>query len=153
MYDKLVFPVIGAAPQASADLPDVIRADYDEASAILDLSPRGSAALMRLCIQKLCKNLGKAGKNINEDIAALVKDGLDPRVQKALDAVRVIGNNAVHPGTMDMKDDRATAVSLFRLVNLIVEKTITEPKHVDEIYATLPAGARAAIEKRDKLKT
>ncbi|MFN7599434.1 MAG: DUF4145 domain-containing protein [Cereibacter sp.] len=74
-----------------------IRRDYDEASTILDLSPRGAAALIRLGIQKLCKELGQAGKNINDDIGALVKDGLDVRVLQALDAVRVIGNSAVHP--------------------------------------------------------
>ena len=56
---------------------------------------------MHSFLQKLCKVLGQSGNNINEDIKALVESGLDPRVQKALDAVRVVGNNAVHPGQMD----------------------------------------------------
>lgn len=149
--DRIVFPKAGEAPEPNADLPAEIRADYLEASAILDLSPRGSAALVRLCIQKLCKHLGQGGENINADIKALVAAGLDSRIQKALDAVRVIGNNAVHPGRMDLRDDRATAESLFRLLNLIAEKMISEPKHVDEVYALLPPGARAAIEARDKV--
>ncbi|MCC0046711.1 MAG: DUF4145 domain-containing protein [Defluviimonas sp.] len=130
-------------------MPDDIRRDYDEASTILDLSTRGAAALIRLGIQKLCKHLGQPGKNINDDIKALVAGGLDLRIQKALDVVRVVGNNAVHPGQIDLKDDRATAESLFRLLNLIVEKMISEPKHVDEVYAALPEEARKAIEKRD----
>ena len=150
IYDKLVYPQRGEAPPANPDLPPEIRHDYEEASTILDLSPRGAAALVRLCIQKLCKELGQPGKNINDDIAALVKTGLDSRIQRALDAVRVIGNNAVHPGSIDLRDDRATAESLFRLLNLIAEKMISEPKHVDEVYATLPANALAAIEARDK---
>jgi hypothetical protein len=137
------------ASPANPDLPEDVRRDYDEASTILDLSPRGAAALIRLGIQKLCKELGQPGKNINADIKALVAGGLDPRVQRALDAVRVIGNNAVHPGQIDLRDDRATAESLFRLMNLIAEKMISEPKHVDEVYAALPEDARAAIEKRD----
>lgn len=152
IYDRLVYPISGEAPPANADLPDSIRRDYDEAGTILDLSPRGAAALIRLCIQKLCKELGQPGENINADIAALVATGLDSRVQKALDAVRVIGNHAVHPGQIDLRDDRATAESLFRLLNLIVEKMISEPKHVDEVYELLPASARAAIEKRDASK-
>lgn len=90
------------------------------------------------------------GSNINDDIAALVKAGLNTRIQKALDAVRVIGNNAVHPGSIDLRDDRATAESLFRLLNLIAEKMISEPKHVDEVYAKLPPSALAAIEARDR---
>jgi hypothetical protein len=151
LADRLIYPVKGEAPPPSVDLPADIFSDYLEASAILDLSPRGAAALVRLCIQKLCKHLGQPGENINADIKALVAAGLDSRVQKALDAVRVIGNNAVHPGSMDLSDDRATAESLFKLLNLIVEKMISEPKHVDEVYASLPPGARAAIEARDKI--
>ncbi|MEQ9040538.1 MAG: DUF4145 domain-containing protein [Silicimonas sp.] len=149
IYDRLVYPQRGEAPPANPDMPDDIRSDYDEASAILDISPRGAAALVRLCIQKLCKHLKQPGNNINDDIKALVAGGLDPRIQKALDVVRVVGNNAVHPGQIDLKDDRATAETLFRLLNLIVEKTISEPKHVDEVYAALPEGDRKAIEKRD----
>lgn len=149
IYDRLVFPQAGEAPVPNSDMPEDIRRDYDEASAILDRSPRGAAALIRLAIQKLCKELGQPGKNINADIGELVKGGLDPRVQQALDAVRVIGNSAVHPGQIDLRDDRATAETLFRLLNLIVDKTISEPKHVAEVYASLPEGAVKAIEKRD----
>lgn len=149
IYDKLVYPQRGEATPANSDLPGDIRRDYDEASSILDLSPRGAAALIRLAIQKLCIELGKPGKNLNDDIGALVADGLDPRIQKALDTVRVIGNNALHPGQIDLEDDRATAETLFRLLNMIAEKMISEPKHVDEVYAGLPDGARKAIEERD----
>ena len=89
------------------------------------------------------------GKNLNNDIGALVSRGLDQQVQMALDAVRVIGNNAVHPGQMDLRDDRSTAETLFMLHNLIGEKMISQPKRVKEVYATLPEGARKAIEGRD----
>ena len=152
IYDKLVYPRRGEAPPANPDLPDEIRRDYDEASSILDLSPRGAAALIRLCIQKLCKELGQPGDNINADIKGIVAGGLDRRVQKALDAVRVIGNNAVHPGQIDLRDDRAIAESLFRLLNLVAEKMISEPKHVDEVYAALPEEDLKAIGNRDAEK-
>lgn len=152
IYDKLVYPTIGEAPAANPDMPAEIRSDYEEASTILDYSPRGAAALIRLAIQKLCKELGQPGRNINEDIGALVKAGLDPRVQQALDAVRVIGNSAVHPGQIDLQDDRATAETLFKLLNLIVDKTISEPKHISEVYSSLPHSALKAIERRDKIE-
>lgn len=149
VHDTIVYPQTGEAPAANSDMPEDIRRDYAEASTILDQSPRGAAALIRLAIQKLCKELGQPGKNINNDVGALVKGGLDPRVQQALDAVRVIGNSAVHPGQIDLRDDRATAETLFKLLNLIVDKTISEPKHVMEVYASLPEGAIKAIKKRD----
>jgi len=59
-----------------------------------------------------------------------VSKGLDPLVQQALDIVRVIGNEAVHPGVMDLKDDRETAATLFGLVNAIADQMITHPKTV-----------------------
>jgi hypothetical protein len=34
-------------------------------------------------------------------------------------------------------------------VNLVVEQMISRPKRVQNLYDALPAGARAAIEKRD----
>lgn len=150
IYDRLVWPRRGETPPPNPDLPESVREDYDEASTILDLSPRGAAALLRLGIQKLCEHLGEPGENVNNDIAVLVKKGLDKRVQQALDVVRVVGNNAVHPGQIDLKDDRATAEKLFGLVNLIAEIMISQPKHVGAMYDGLPEKAREAIERRDK---
>ena len=152
IHDRLVYPAVGEVPQANPDMPEDIRRDYDEAGAILSQSPRGAAALIRLAIQKLCRELGQPGKNINDDIGELVRGGLDPRIQQALDVVRVVGNGAVHPGQIDLRDDRATAETLFKLLNLVVDKMISEPKHVAEIYSSLPAGALSAIERRDGKK-
>jgi len=81
-----------------------------------------------------------------------VKKGLPPRVQQALDVVRVIGNNAVHPGQIDLKDDWQTAGSLFVLVNLVAEVMISTPKALQEAYDGLPQSARDAINKRDQGK-
>ena len=149
IHERLVFPSRGEAPAANVDLPEEIRRDYDEASSILDRSPRGAAALLRLAIQKLCKELGEPGKDLNKDIGSLVSKGLEHDVQMALDIVRVIGNEAVHPGQMYLHDDRSTAETLFRLLNLIAERMISQPNRVKEVYSTLPEGALKAIEKRD----
>ncbi len=148
--ETLVYPEVEIAVDMNPDTPPDIAADYREAASIFQRSPRGAAALLRLGIQKLCKHLGEPGKNINDDIASLVKKGLDPRIQRALDVLRVVGNEAVHPGTLDLHDDPDTALSLFRFFNLIVEKMISEPKHVDDVYSKLPADKLKAIENRDK---
>lgn len=117
---------------------------------ILGRSPRGACALLRLALQKLCKELGEKGDDLNKDIANLVKKGLAKRVQQALDSLRVIGNNAVHPGEFDVTDDVETATALFECMNLIVDQMIAEPRRMDELYAKLPKGARDQIEVRDK---
>ncbi len=134
------------------DLPEDIRRDFEEARNIVNRSPRGAAALLRLCIQKLCAHLGEPGKNINQDIAALVQKGLNPRIQKSLDIVRVVGNDAVHPGEIDLRDDPETAVHLARLVNFIADAMITQPKQIDTLYDSLPPGKKEQIEKRDGKK-
>jgi hypothetical protein len=134
---RLIFPTSTQAPPANSDLPDDIKPDYEEAALIFSASPRGSAALLRLCIQKLCKHLGQSGEDINKDIGALVKGGLNPMVQKSLDIVRVIGNEAVHPGTIDLNDKPETALSLFNLVNIITEAMITQPKLIGALMGLI----------------
>lgn len=147
----MIYPSSGGAEPPNRDLGDEIIRDYEEARSIASQSPRGAAALLRLALQKLCKNLGYPGKDINKDIQAMVIDGLPPKVQEALDSVRVIGNEAVHPGTLDIKDDRETANKLFRLINFIAAKMITEPREIDQLYRSLPKDKLAGIKARDAL--
>lgn len=138
------------SPDPNPDLPDDIKRDYEEARQILASSPRGSAALLRLAIQKLCVHLEEKGENINEDIGALVAKGLPTMVQQALDLVRVIGNNAVHPGQIDLNDDKKVADKLFPLVNVIAEVMISQPNQIKTLYeSVLPESQREAIEQRD----
>ncbi|QDW21667.1 DUF4145 domain-containing protein [Flavobacterium sp. KBS0721] len=150
--EKIVFPLNTIVEPANLDLPPDIIEDYNEAANVLNLSPRSSAALLRLAIQKLCKHLGESGDNINNDIKNLVAKGLPVQVQKALDTVRVIGNESVHPGELNLNDNREVANALFKLVNFIATKTITEPKEIDELYVSLPQGKLDAIENRDNPK-
>lgn len=146
----LVYPGASPAPLPNEDLPDDAKAIYDEASAILNRSPKGAAALLRLAIQLLCKHLGQPGKSLNDDIAALVKEGLTPLIQQAMDTVRITGNESVHPGEIKLDDDRELALALFDFVNLIAEDRITTPKRVQEMYDRLPEGKRAQVETRDR---
>ncbi len=144
----MAYPLRATVPEANEDLSPEVRSDYVEAASILPYSPRASAALLRLAIQKLCTSLTEE-KDLNDAIGLLVKRGLSTVIQQSLDLVRVIGNHAVHPGTIDLRDDQGTAGSLFDLVNRIAEAMISEPRRIAELYAKLPESARAAIEKRD----
>lgn len=146
----MVFPAAVTSPPPNSDISEDIKNDYEEARLILGNSPRGAAALLRLVIQKLCTQLGESGKNINDDIASLVKKGLPVKIQQALDIVRVVGNNSVHPGQINLKDDTETANRLFGLVNLIADVMISQPKHVEELYDNVvPQTQKDAIAKRD----
>jgi len=149
VHDRLLYPAVRSGAAPNADLPEHILQDYEEARSILNLSPRGAAALLRLSVQKLCKHLGEKGDNINDDIASLIRKGLDPMIGEALDAVRVIGNEAVHPGSMNLNDDRNTAAELFDVVNAIVDYMISRPKQLKAIYDRLPPEKRKSIDERN----
>jgi hypothetical protein len=149
--DALIYPNAKFEVAPNEDLGSEIKDDFNEAASILDTSPRGATALLRLALQKLLKQLNEKGDNINDDIGSLVKKGLDVRIQQALDLVRVIGNSAVHPGTIDMRDNRETAVRLFNLINLIAHDRITHPREIEALYkASLTPSQKAAVAKRDE---
>lgn len=131
------------------DMPEAVKADYQEARDIVNVSPRGAAALLRLSIQKLCVALGENEGSIDKDIKSLVGKGLPVGIQQALDVVRVVGNNAVHPGELTTDDIAEVSISLFELINAIVEERIARPRALEELYLRLPEGARNAIERRD----
>ena len=145
--EDLIHPARKVGASASHDLPQDVLAIVEEARSILEFSPKGAAALLRLSVQMLCKHLGEKGEDLNSDIANLVKKGLSPVVQKSLDIVRVIGNESVHPGVIDVNDDKDTAIGLLDLINIIGEQMFTQPKHVNALYQKLPKAKRDAIQK------
>ncbi|MCM4151549.1 DUF4145 domain-containing protein [Arenibacter sp. N53] len=146
--DIMYFPDTGNSPFPNPEMPENVKKLYLEAASISNKSPRGAAALIRLAIQVLCKELGEQGDNINADIGSLVKKGLPEIVQQSLDIVRVTGNDAVHPGQIDT-DNQETVGQLFDLINVIVEYMIALPKKVSGIYSNLPTGKLDGITKRD----
>lgn len=151
--EEIVYPKKSIVPLPNKDLDDDIKALYIEASNILIDSPKGSTALLRLALQKLLKQVGKSGKNINKDIGDLVAEGLSPKIQRALDLLRVIGNNAVHPGQINLDDNFDVAEKLFNILNFIADELITKPNELDSLYADLiPPDTQEHIKQRDKQK-
>lgn len=148
---EIVYPKKTTVPPPNKDLDESIKALYVEASTILVDSPKGSTALLRLALQMLLKQIGKSGKNINSDIKDLVAEGLSPKIQQALDLLRVVGNNAVHPGQINLDDNAEVAEKLFSILNFIADELITKPKELEILYADLiPPDTQEHIKIRDK---
>jgi hypothetical protein len=112
---EIVYPKKSSVAPPNEDMDQEIKDLYNEASAIIIESPKGATALLRLALQLLLKQVGKSGKNINNDIKELVAEGLSPKIQQALDLLRVVGNNAVHPGQIDLDDGSNIALKLFHV--------------------------------------
>lgn len=137
--------------EANMDMPDSVKQLYEEAGLIYTKSPRAACALLRLAIDRLCNELGETDRDINKNIAALVKRGLSVEVQQALDIVRVVGNKAVHPGQIAFDVDSIdTTETLFTLINIIVDRLISEPKRIASIFDKLPDSVKEAVQKRDE---
>lgn len=152
MGENLVYPKQASGPKPHEDMPEDVERDFSEARLIVDDSPRAAAALLRLAIQRMVNDhLEAEGSTLYEKIGDLVERGrISIRIQRALDSVRVIGNESVHPGEMEMDDDRETANALFGLLNAIVDETVGRDQMIDEIFESLPEGAKDGIEQRDE---
>ena len=148
--NEYVFPTV-LPIEPNQDMPSSVSNLFEEAGAIYLRSPRAACSLLRLAVDQLCSFLGADQPKIDEKIASLVSKGLSVDVQKALDIVRVVGNKAVHPGTIALDvDSKDTANKLFVLINLIVDRMTSEPKKIAELYETLPDSTKEAVKNRDK---
>ena len=147
---KLAIPNVAGVQQANDDLDGDIKELYNEAGSILHNSPRAAAALLRLALQKLCMQLGANGKNVHNDIIFLRdKKNLSPEIVAAMDAVRITGNEAVHPGTIGFDDNKGIANRLFGLINFIADDLITKPIEQKAFYKTLPDNKKIKDDKKD----
>lgn len=96
-------------------IPDSIRNDYEEAYAILELSPKASATLSRRCLQGMVRDFWKvSGSSLFSELDQ-ISDRVEPSTVPVLSALRQLGNIGAHPE----KD-----------VNLIVEVTSDEAKQL-----------------------
>jgi hypothetical protein len=153
---KIVYPQRSNIEDPKSLMPLEVKKLYEEARAVFPISPRSSAALLRLALEELLPHLGADKKsNINAMIAQLVRDRkVIGRVKEAMDYVRVTGNDAVHPGILDKegKDDAKVSLGLFKIINYIVAETLENDAMVDGVYKELPDHIIGWIEDRDKVK-
>lgn len=111
-----VLPKSRARHEYTKTVPPLIFADYDEACAIEDLSPKASAALARRALQAVLKDYyGRSEHKLFEAIKNL-QGHVDSTLWKALDAMRSWGNIGAHP------DDQIVDIEpviVRRLINVL----------------------------------
>lgn len=145
---SMIYPTTQrSGPVHSPDMPEAVAALYEEAAAVANLSPRSASALLRLALEALLEELYPDVANLNDMIGAAVRDGLPKQVQQTMDVLRFNGNRSVHEIHHD--DTPETTATLFNLLNIVVERLVTQPKQLDELYDGLPDGVREQIERRD----
>jgi hypothetical protein len=150
----LIYPNMITVPPAHPDMPLNVKELYDEARLVSSLSPRSAATLLRISLEKLTENLGEATGSLNTRISRLNTKGLPETVIKGLDIVRIYGNDSAHSNKMDTDNHDTPEIvdKLFWMVNYIVEKVITEPDEIRNMFEQLPESKVKAIENRDNNK-
>ncbi|MBB4595337.1 DUF4145 domain-containing protein [Xanthomonas cannabis] len=105
----VLYPQANEAREVSIDIPDPYRQDLIEARAVLELSPKASAALSRRLLQRILREkLAIQGKDLSKEIDQFISAGSAPTyLLDAVDAIRHIGNLAAHPLKFQQSGDIA----------------------------------------------
>lgn len=122
---KLAIRPISNAKQYPEYIPRQIREDYEEACAILSLSPKASATLARRCLQGMIRDFwGIAKDSLNAEITAL-KDIVQPDLWAVLNSLRQLGNIGAHmekDTNLIVDIDPDEAEKLIRLIELLMKE-------------------------------
>ena len=94
-----IFPPPSNGHSIAPEIPEPYRNDFGEAVAIVDLSPKASAAISRRILQQILRDeLKITHKTLDQEINEFIeKANVPTHLINAVDAVRQIGNFAAHP--------------------------------------------------------
>lgn len=135
---------------ANEEMPVTVKHLYNEAGLVFRKSPRAACALLRLAVDLLCRELGEKGKTIDDNIGVLAQKGLDMDIIKSMDVLRIVGNNAVHPGMIDLNiDNEYVAMQLMHLLNIIVQRLIADKAFVNTMFSKLPQDVQKRTNERN----
>lgn len=141
---EMVYPEHCPVAEPNPDMPEIVENKYREAAKVASLSPVSAAALLRLALQLLLADIlgSESTGNIHDDIDTLKERQLDSSLIRALDIIRITGNESVHPGTIDLNESKEDALYLFDLLNMICDQCYTQPRRMREMYEKLPENKR-----------
>lgn len=113
------------AQQYPEYIPLQIRKDYEEACAVLYLSPKSSATLSRRCLQGMIHDFWGVQKSTLFEELSELKDELQPDLWKAIDGLRQLGNIGAHMEkdtnlVIDIDPDEAS--QLIKLIELLIKE-------------------------------
>lgn len=121
-------------------IPEQIRNDYEEACAILNLSPKAAATLARRCLQGMIHDFWNIKlKNLNQEITSL-KDKVTPTLWKALDSLRELGNIGAHmeaDTNLIVDIDPNEAEKLIKLIERLMQDWYINRAEQETLYSEI----------------
>lgn len=106
-------------------IPQAIREDYEEASLIIDKSPKAAATLLRRCLQGMIRDFWQVKPGRLCDEISAIQGRVTASQWAAIDGLRQIGNIGAHMEKdvnliIDIEPDEA--IKLQCLIELLLEK-------------------------------
>lgn len=124
--------------QTNPAIPQNYRRDFNEASAVICISPKASAALSRRLLQRLLReHYNIKPSNLDLEIQDFMKGQVPQYLVDAMDAIRVVGNFAAHPmeykHTREIVDvDPDEAEFLVEVLDNLLEWSFVQPQSTEE---------------------
>lgn len=121
-------------------IPKNILNDYEEAYAILHLSPKASATLSRRCLQGMIHDFWDIhGNNLYQEISSL-KDKIPGDLWRSIDALRQLGNIGTHmeqDTNLIVDIEPAEAESLLKLIEHLLQEWYINREERNKLYADI----------------
>lgn len=121
-------------------VPLPIRQDYEEACAIVSLSPKASATLSRRCLQGMIRDFWGISKSRLIDEINALKDKIPAQQWRVIDGLRRIGNIGAHMESdintiVDIDPDEAN--KLIKLIELLIEQWYINRYNQEQLYSDI----------------
>lgn len=163
VLQKFVYPIDTTSklvPPASDSMPEDVRSMYNEAASVFELSPRSSAALIRLTLETLLKkHLVNDGKEHSLNNMIGMSNMEQPElVTEFMDMIRKEGNEEVHPeyeklehewGDITKDTNKDEVLYMFKYINSICDLLGIVNK-MQRDYDALPDSQKQAIQQRNE---
>lgn len=144
-----------SAKQFPEYIPKTIRQDYEEACAIVSLSPKASATLSRRCLQGMIRDFWKIKeKNLYNEISAL-KNQIPADLWSSIDALRQPGNIGAHmeKDTNVIVDiDPNEANTLIQLIELLMKEWYINREERQKLFSSITTANHSKQSKRKNIE-
>lgn len=140
------------AKQFPKYIPEAVRQDYEEACAIINLSPKASATLSRRCLQGMIRDFwGIKEKNLYDEISAL-KNQISADLWSSIDALRQLGNIGAHmekDTNIIIDIDPNEADSLIKLIELLMKEWYITREERKKLFSNIITTNQSKQSKRN----
>ena len=142
IYDKQQYDII---PSITFEhfpeyVPQQIREDYEEASAIIGYSPKAAATLLRRCLQGMIRDYWSVNKGNLCDAINEIKGKVSPMEWNAIDAVRQIGNIGAHMEkdiNLIIDIDEGEAKKLQKLIEYLIQNWYIKRHETEQLLKNI----------------